>query len=62
MNADGKHDRNIRTEGDGVVETLHVIDQTVLPHELRILKPHSVKDLCRAVLDMLGGGRPHVKC
>ncbi|MBQ9104644.1 MAG: S-methyl-5-thioribose-1-phosphate isomerase [Mailhella sp.] len=52
MKVQGRHFRTIWTEGEGADETLRIIDQTVLPHEFRILDLHSVADVCRAIRDM----------
>ena len=38
MNVEGRHYRTIWTEGEGAGEVLRIIDQTVLPHEFRVLE------------------------
>ena len=52
MNVEGRHYRTIWTEGEGAGEVLRIIDQTVLPHEFRVLDLHSVADVCRAIREM----------
>ena len=52
MKVEGRHFRTIWTEGEGAGEVLRIIDQTVLPHEFRILDLHSVADVCRAIREM----------
>jgi len=52
MKVQGRHFRTIWTEGEGAGENLRIIDQTVLPHEFRIIDLHSVADVCRAIRDM----------
>ena len=52
MNVEGRHYRTIWTEDTGREETLHIIDQTALPHEFRVMTLHSVEDVCRAIRDM----------
>ena len=42
MKVEGRHYRTIWTEGEGAGEVLRIIDQTVLPHEFRILDLHGV--------------------
>ena len=52
MKVEGRHFRTIWMEGEGPQERLRIIDQTVLPHEFRILDLHSVADVCRAIREM----------
>ena len=52
MKVQGRHFRTIWTEGEEGQERLRIIDQTVLPHEFRILDLASVADVCRAIREM----------
>jgi len=52
MNVQGRHYRTIWVEGEGVDAVLRIIDQTVLPHEFRILDLHSAAEVCRAIREM----------
>ena len=52
MNVQGRHYRTIWVEGEGAQAVLRIIDQTVLPHEFRIIDLHSVAEVCRAIREM----------
>ena len=52
MKVQGRHFRTIWTEGEGADAVLRIIDQTVLPHEFRIIDLHTAADVCRAIREM----------
>ena len=53
MLVDGKHYRTIWADEE---KRLFVIDQTVLPHEFRVVQLHTVADVCHAISAMVVRG------
>ena len=56
MKVDGKHYRTIWLAEDGW--SVEIIDQTVLPHELRTVRLRTLEDAARAISDMQVRGAP----
>jgi len=56
MKIDGVPYRTIRLHSDGW--SVEVIDQTVLPHEFRVVRLQSLDDAARAISDMVVRGAP----
>jgi methylthioribose-1-phosphate isomerase len=56
MNVAGIPYRTIRLHADGV--SVEVIDQTLLPHEFRLVHLHTLEDAVRAIADMVVRGAP----
>ena len=56
MKVGGKHFRTIYPVGDG--QTVEVIDQTRLPHELALVRLCTLDDAVRAIADMIVRGAP----
>ena len=56
MKVGNEHLRSIRVAADG--ETVEVIDQTRLPHELHLRRLDSLDDACAAIRDMVVRGAP----
>ena len=56
MNVAGIPYRTIRLHADG--STVEVIDQTLLPHEFRLVRLQTLQDAVRAIADMVVRGAP----
>ena len=56
MNVAGVPYRTIRLHADGC--SVEVIDQTVLPHEFRLVRLQGLQDAVRAIADMVVRGAP----
>ncbi|HJX63047.1 MAG TPA: S-methyl-5-thioribose-1-phosphate isomerase [Polyangia bacterium] len=56
MNVAGVPYRTIRLHADA--SSVEVIDQTVLPHEFRLVRLHTLQDAVRAIADMVVRGAP----
>jgi methylthioribose-1-phosphate isomerase len=56
MNVAGIPHRTIRLHADGV--SVEVIDQTLLPHEFRLVRLYTLEDALRAIADMVVRGAP----
>src|SRR6202008_3113690 len=56
MRVDGIPYRTIWLSGDG--RTFDIIDQTLLPHDFRIVRLETLEDAARAIKTMQGRGGP----